>query len=1176
MTERSFQPLASPDEVTLSGTRLIEAGAGTGKTWTVVALVLRLLLERKLAIDEILIVTYTRAATGELRGRIRTRLAEAFEAFVAGQSEDKYLAALLLRHAHEADEAKARLRLALESFDTAAIHTIHGFCQRALAESALAAGQPFERELVPETAELIAAVARDVWRKAMATASPLWAAWLMDKLGGPEALASRVRAHVGRITAQIDAPPSLDCVAAERAYAEVYATARRLWQTEAAEILAWLKAAKLHKNSYPPDKLAARGEALAAWFGREQASLPLPKEAVHFSRSKIQAACTNASPEPTHPFFAAMDELLAAHEKLADAFEDSLRHLARTCLEEARAALEAQKRSSGRQTYDDLLVDLARALQGDGGPALIESLRARYRAALVDEFQDTDLLQLSVFMALFGDETHPLIFVGDPKQAIYAFRGADVFAYLAAREQAQEGYALLGNRRSDEPLIDAVNALFSRPRPFLLDMLPFVPAKAAEQTDRKTLFIDDGLAPLTLWYLPAPKEEQETGKAKAEQWLAKELASELSARAVAGDIARLLRLSQEGRARRNGRPLAGGDIAVLVRTRRQGELVRQQLGRLGIQSVAIGGGSIWQSEEAEELERLLLAVAEPWREGLVRAALATVLLGASAGELAAWSADEAAWSARLERFHDDRRELETRGFAAFWHRLMRREDIVPRLLARPDGERRLTNYRHLAELLQAAEAAQALDATGLARHLAAQRRAPEVEEHQLRLESDEALVRIVTIHAAKGLQYPIVYCPFLWDGRKEDVRRWPVLAHDEGGAWLDFGSPKLEARRRAADLEAAAEELRLAYVALTRAEHRCVLIWGKAKFCERSPLAWLLFGPRETIEAEPRAWLANELEKISAAALIEKLRKWAEPLQGKLAIAPLPEEAAVAPRALPAATPRLEARPFRATIPAPWRIASFSSLVARLAEAEAPDHDAHAPLPALGSEAVLPAPILQEEARPDQPVALEYSSIFAFPRGARAGSCLHALFERCDFRDRSRLGELAAQVLAEFGFAAAWQPVLERLVADVLAVPLLPGLRLADVGLEDRLAELEFTYPLAGGGYMKGFIDLIFRHGGRWFIVDWKSNWLGDTPEDYSRGRLEEAMRTHRYDLQLNIYAAALKRALAAREPGLDWEAAFGGVFYLFVRGMRPGSDHGVYFARPGEAEIAAAEVASC
>ncbi|MDP1956750.1 MAG: PD-(D/E)XK nuclease family protein, partial [Rhodocyclaceae bacterium] len=372
-------------------------------------------------------------------------------------------------------------------------------------------------------------------------------------------------------------------------------------------------------------------------------------------------------------------------------------------------------------------------------------------------------------------------------------------------------------------------------------------------------------------------------------------------------------------------------------------------------------------------------------------------------------------------------------------------------------------------------------------------------------------------------------------------------------ACLDFGSAEIEALRQQADLEEAAEELRLAYVALTRAEHRCVIAWGKVNQCARSPLAWLLFAPRtadDGVVGNPRAQLADRLDQQDEAALQAEIAELADRLKGAMSIASLPVDGAPVVAA-PVATQALMARPFLATIPAPWRISSFSSLAARLGNEEMPDRDAVTVI-----DAVSPAPT--------------FASIHAFPRGTRAGSCLHALLERVDFQSPSAAGLIAAAVLDEFAYAPEWRPVLERLVADVVATPLnADGLCLAQVARSERLIELEFAYPLgAVAGYMKGFIDLVFRHNGRWYIVDYKSNWLGEQAADYAPPRLAEAMRAHRYDLQLRIYAAALKRALHLREPALDWAESFGGVFYLFLRGMGPATQGGVFFTRPDDAEL--------
>jgi exodeoxyribonuclease V beta subunit len=1131
MTERHFTPF----EVELSGMRLIEAGAGTGKTWTLAALVLRLLLEARCPIDKILVVTYTRAATAELAGRIRARIHEALTAFEAGHSNDAYLRALLERFSPA--DAQPRLKLALESFDEAAIFTIHGFCQRALGEMALDVAQPFERELIPDESALLEEVARDAWRREMATASSLWAQTLMTALGGPQGLAAKVLRHLGRAPLEIAKPAPVELSLTEERLLASWQQARALWLSDREALRAWLLDAKLHGKSYPEKKIAAVCDAASAWFAADLPLLPAPAALEWLTRHKLKQGLTQRSPAPEHAFFAAMDALWAAIGDYQAVADTALRAFCADFLLTARSQLAQRKQVRGLQSYDDLLNLFAAALDGAAGGRLIEHLRARFRIALVDEFQDTDLLQLRIFTRIFGTQTHPLIFVGDPKQAIYGFRGADVFAYLRAREQADAIHALLENRRSDRPLLDALNALFARPRPFLLDKLSYEPALAAPQEERTRCVIDDEAAPLTLWLMEPPAGKKQ---------LTKEAGRRMAAEAVAADIARLLNLAAAGRARLGERALCGGDIAVLVRQHREGELVKQALARRGIPSVSGGEGSVWESEEAEELERLLIAIAQPSRETLVRAALASALLGADAAQMAAWRDDDLAWSARLERFHDDHRLLHERGFIAMWRRLMRRENVVARMLARPDGERRLTNYRHLAELLQAAEQRAALDAEGLARFLSEQRRAAVSEEAQLRLESDAHLVRIVTQHAAKGLQYPIVYCPFLWVGREASAD-WPALAHRDGAPVLDFGSPHQDELAAAAAREAAAEELRLAYVALTRAEHRCIVVWGKANQSELSPLAWLLFGPREAVAGEPREWLRQWLANHSET---EVLRSLEAQLAGAFRTLPLPtNDESAAPPIAPAGR-MLAPRPFLGRIAAPWRIFSYSSLVAALDEEAGADYDA---LPAQGAA----------------PAAEHCADIQDFPRGARAGSCLHALFERIDFQQPQSVGDIVAATLDEYGFAPAWRPVLERMVENVLATELHPaGLKLADVPRSATLTEMEFTFPLASqaarAGYMKGFIDLVFCAAGRWYIVDWKSNWL----EDYGPQALAAAMQAHRYDLQLRIYAAALRRALAWRMPHDDWQDAFGGVFYLFLRGMKPGRADGVFFARPTPAEL--------
>ncbi|MBN8265316.1 MAG: PD-(D/E)XK nuclease family protein, partial [Xanthomonadales bacterium] len=660
-----------------------------------------------------------------------------------------------------------------------------------------------------------------------------------------------------------------------------------------------------------------------------------------------------------------------------------------------------------------------------------------------------------------------------------------------------------------------------------------------------------------------------------------------------------------------GKALAPADIAVLVRSHGQGARMRRALASFGVGSVELSQASVFASDDAEELERVLLAIAEPLRERRVKAALSTAAMGRDAAALAALAADEAALLATLDAFARWRETWLARGFGAMLRQWMAEEGVAARLLARADGERRLTNLMHLAELLQ--QEAGSASPEVLLRMLATRRRdGSGGDATQLRLESDRNLVQIVTIHRAKGLEYGIVFCPFLFDGhpgRAEGglMRAW----HDaEGGLVLDYrrdaaGDDDMQDRMR---LERDAESLRLAYVALTRAVHRCYLvvgsyarlIHGKPSYAEagRSLLNWMVAGagmdlaawrrhkmsPAE-IDARWRGLVCSSLCDGQPAMRLVDL-----PDGRGSALAP-PDNAGARPHAL---------RP--PSIPPGWRIGSFSALVSGAThEQAARDHDARA----LHADAIgdLAAPEPGSAGGADEPAGADAMAVSApapddilrFPRGPVAGDCLHAVFERIDFTDPSGWD---AAIEAALGAHPQRLPsgadseqdrarlprMLRRMLGDVLGAPLLAAdhpmgsLTLDKVDPARRLVELGFHLPaprlnaaqcnawLAAsgyraprlafgevGGYLKGFIDLVFEHGGRYWVLDWKSNHLGEQPEDYAPARLEAAMQAHGYHLQHLLYSVALHRHLGRALPGYAYERHFGGVLYLFVRGVRPG-----------------------
>ncbi|MCX7892240.1 MAG: exodeoxyribonuclease V subunit beta [Burkholderiales bacterium] len=1193
MAEPDFAPL---DFATapLAGTVLVEASAGTGKTWTIAALVVRLVLEKRYGeapcrIEEILVLTYTKAATAELRERILARLVEVREGFAAGAAADPVIRHALAVAGDRRDEAIVRLDAAITSFDLAPIHTIHGFCQRALADHAFESAMPFATEIVEDELTFREAAARDFWRRAVAGADPQRAAELVARFKGPGGLLAAAKPALDRPYAEllgVAGEPDLDVARARVAGA--FAAAAAAWPRAKAAVAKAVAGAKLNATSYPPRKLDEWWPMLDAYFAAGDPSGERGKLA-KLVPAELAKGKTKAGTVPEHPFFAlaaAVVEALAALDE-ARAAADTF-FVQRFC-EWCRAETARAKRSRGVQGYDDLLAGLRGALAGEGGEALAAALRSRYRAALIDEFQDTDPVQAEIVRRIWHGQEGPLYFVGDPKQAIYGFRGADVFAYLDARRLARRPALTLDvNQRADAPLLHAVEALFADPASFLIPDIRLVPVRPADRP-RPRFVATDGVQPFTVWHFAGA------------DGLDKKAVRARIAAAVAGDIARLLAQARAGGARieppgGNAKPLAGGDIAVLVGTHDEGDLIRAALARRGIASVTYGADSVFASREAIDMERVLLAVAEPGREAFLRAALVTDFFGLDAAALAALGADGDAWEERVARFRGYHDLAVAGGFVRMWRELAAREGVPARLLAHPDGERRMTNVAHLVELLHRRADEEGLDLAELARFLAHARAAPmrDPDAEQLRLESDEHLVNIVTVHRAKGLEFPVVYCPFLWDGLQRSDRGGSVVFHaaaDGHRTFVDVGSPDRDRHQRIAAEEALAAELRLAYVALTRARHRTTVVWGKLPDAGTSALGWLLHPPAD--RAEPVAAAKEAFKSVDDAAIAARLAALGRAARGAIGVVPLPAEAggASAESGDVVGPPPLAARPAPRRIAHAWRLSSFSGLVSR-GQADGPDHD---PLGAVV------APRRETQSR----------DAFGLPRGVRFGTLLHRVLETLDFRgaDAARIGAAVDRELPRSGIDAAWAPAIVALVADTLATPLdAGGFALAALARERRLDELEFTYPVGGAaaadlariltplrargsrlpeaigplvlaperGFMRGYIDLVFERDGRYCLADYKSNWLGDALADYAPARLDAAMAAAFYDLQYLLYTVALHRFLASRLAGYDYDEHFGGVYYLFVRGMRPerGPASGVWFARPERALVEALDAA--
>ncbi|MBX3641816.1 MAG: exodeoxyribonuclease V subunit beta [Rubrivivax sp.] len=1188
----------------LGGLRLIEASAGTGKTWNLCVLYLRLLLERRLPVREILVVTFTNAATAELRERIRSRIADTLARLrgTGPAGADPFVDPLLARLrgpcAMRDDELMRHLELALHSFDEASILTIHGFCQRALAELPFTAGMPMQLSLLADDGSLRQDVVHDFWRRRIASAalSPELAAHLIDRKFTPARLGELLARRLGKPWAvqrwpdTLDAPPARPDPAALDA---AYAAARALWQAERGAIVeaVWQAQPVMHKTHFTTPALR---RAIESWDQLLAPATP-PLSGAGLPGLELLGAArfkpTKGQTLPVdHAFFASAQALLDRLQSRQAALEPQRLRLLRELLDDGPAALRRAKLEQRVLGFDDMLLNLHDRLAGPGGAALARLLRQRFSAALIDEFQDTDPLQYAIFHALYGGSNAPVFLVGDPKQAIYGFRHADLHTYLQARAEAAAEYTLSQNQRSTRELLDGLNALFgANPQAFMQDGLHYQAVSCGAKP--RTPLHEPAAPPraaLQLWQLPRGDDGQPLPKAEA---MNRALA------ACAAEIARLLSAAAAGEVRLGERPLSAGDIAVLVRSHAQGAAMRRALAALGVGSVELSQASVYDSSDAADVERVLAATLEPQREPLLRAALATQAMGRDAAALQRLDDDEGTLLALMARFAGYRDTWLAQGVGRMLREWMRAEGVAARLLARPDGERRLTNLMHLAECLH--EAAQAHPAPeALLRWLQAQRGQERRDDSvQLRLESDRHLVQVVTIHKSKGLEYPLVFCPVLWDGHPGRPPTGEGLQyHDaEGHAVIDFRAldkAEVDELKRRQALEGAAEAMRLIYVALTRAVHRCTVVVGgytthrgqSHTESTRSRLNWLAAGAG----LSPQAWLSHKLTPQAIDAAWAVLAQAHAPA---LRLDPLPAATGqpLAPQPLPAEPLAALAPP--AHIPAPWWIGSYSSLThGARHDGAAVDHD-----------------LRVAAAADDDAAAVDADDILHFPRGAVAGECLHAVFERIDFGDAAGWQGAVDAVLQRFtpglppGDAALRRRMLLRMLHDVLHTPLAGGLRLADVPRAHTLVELEFHLPSpqlhaealarlmrrlghaqpAFGfgtlrGYLRGFIDLVFEHQGRYFVLDWKSNHLGHTPVDYGAAALERTMAQQGYHLQALIYALALHRHLQQRLPQYRHEQHFGGVLYLFVRGVRPGwtladgRPAGVHLQRPTLAALQA------
>ena len=1443
---RRVEPLHFP----LWGSRLIEASAGTGKTYTIAALYLRLVLghgergtasldaayppdvdmgflegrkppqeatafREALTPPKILVVTFTEAATLELRDRIRARLAEAAAFFrasaeavdagtcldamepgsvpdqdvVGGRSvvnaasagedlavlpkADPFLQGL--RDAYPASQWSERahtLQLAAEWMDESAISTIHGWCNRMLREHAFDSRGLFNQTLSTDTSELLAEACRDYWRN-FCQGLPLEAArvlqgWWAD----PDALQKEVQSLLS----------DLDALSGEgRSPAEAIGEAQQQRRQQLQALKApwregWIDelgrmldagrekpaTSRKGKGGAEPVSEARPEQAFPiGWLNGSKVKTTIQAQWLQLLRDWVddadmakpglsETAMNRLTPDGLrdafgkgvdaqdpalvamleHPALAAMAALPGKLAALPDGRQATLLHAARWI--EARYRRARDQRSE--MSFDDLLRQLAQALASEGGERLAERIRTQFPVAMIDEFQDTDPVQYSIFDRVYRVEKNcpeqALILIGDPKQAIYAFRGADIHTYLRAREATRgRHYTLDTNFRSSKAMVDAVNHVFevAEQRPGgafrfgavsddgdgagAAASLPFLAVKAQ---GRKEIWQDTkypgGAAPaLVAWTMPEDAGNRLNAKSGH---VSKGAYTAHYAEVTAREIARLLQAGAEGQAgfaspmrpdeqhvhagKGDSRRVSGvrpADIAVLVNSGREADAVRKALRAQGIRSVYLSEDeSVYASPVVPPLLRWLQAAAEPANGRLLRAALGTALCGLDALQLERLVHDELHWEERVAQFQRYREIWRSQGVLPMVRHMLQDFGVVPRLLAQ-GGERQLTDLLHLSELLQ--QASTRLEGEhALVRYLQEQRDAPEGEREarRQRLESDDARVRVVTVHKSKGLEYPLVFLPFFCAVRPVEAKDALLRWHDaDGRLRLVQGRSADDQIVAAADAERLGEDLRKLYVALTRARHATWVGLGALENLNRSAAGHLLGLGDESGDGH-RLF----------AALQEKVGQWRDGIApGVVAVeeASLPAEGqddggmtqAALWRSSECASRRDTAWKTPPMLPGQswprWWIASYSALevedvATTLSASGSPsDRGVHGTVVAHGDvERVKPAAgdgwepgrnVAESDAPygdsaltdtwaeqraadavwqrhlvqaaeasalamvdPDLGAGGLGSSVHDFARGPQAGTFLHGLLEwagRQGFaalaKDPARLAEQVRWRLQRMPDWQPWQSLLTDWLVRLLTQPLpldagggdriqgnveealvgagpvpsggtysftLAGLRQYQVEMSFMLAVQDIDLPaldawvrqhtfsgaarpplLPGqlNGMLKGFIDLVFEHDGRFYVLDYKSNWLGASDEAYRVETMQAAVLAHRYELQYLFYLLALHRLLKVRLPDYDYDRHVGGALYLFLRGSGAPS-RGVFAARPPRAVIEALDAA--
>jgi len=1048
--------------VELKGKKIVEASAGTGKTYSIAVIVLRLILSG-VEINKILAVTFTQAATAELKGRIMKFVRLALMHLKGIDVEDDDLCEIkeIVDAFEKKGELLKRVAKAYSSLDELSVFTIHGFCRRILSENAFETGVLFNMELSIDGDAVLTDAVQSFWRK-----------------------------NVPDIPADV-----LGRIENEKWF-------------NIDELKRLVKERLVFKDvRYEPD---------------------IKKDCVSWKEQK--GLFDQTEPDICADLMTLLDKMCAYCNKFID----------------------EERERTGILSFDDLLILLERTLDDKARKKLLVStMKERYCAVLIDEFQDTDPVQYNIFNTFFGNGDHILFYIGDPKQSIYSFRNADIFAYLNAISQMKdEKYSMDVNYRSCSGLVRAVEAVFTKKgdRPFEIEGID-LPKVSAKKSEFNRLSLNgEPCSGIELRFMRSDsfKGYQLGGRSTFKNRKVKtEHAKERAVSDMVFTIIEMLKNNSEYLI--EGKKVEASDIAVLVDTNNDADLVRRNLSAYGVPAVTSSNVSVYLSDEAGDV----LVVAEAMNNPVpsrVKAALLSVFFRKDIGYISDLEHHASVMEGWVFFFSELQQIWADKGFLSAFNRFLNSNDVFETVALQKEGERSLTNIRHLMELIHRFEQEDLSSLQNTVDWLKEKiNDAGQAEEEQLRLESDAQAVNIVTIHRSKGLDYPIVFCPAMWRKSEPSWNSYYLKYHDDKKERvLSFQKSDKDAKEQYR-IENLSENLRLAYVAMTRAKYQCIIYWGNIYGLGSCALANLFHGVKGY----------SDFNKFTDDKMLLDLIDIETQSDGAVKV----KEAINSPfYGLDLSVDNKEmvpARSFDKEIVSNWGITSFSALSSH----------AHG--------ALEDSELFEEKERESQEKTDGADpSILDFPAGAAAGTALHAVFEEIDFKSDNN-AKIISEVLEKYNLRFSQDdedmtPWVEKCINEVLDSPVFDGKTLRDVKPDEILSEMEFFFEVddfqtqeinelfkgkisvlqnTANGFIHGFIDLIFKLDGKYYIVDWKSNKLGDKKEDYTDKAVEDEMKKHNYIFQYMLYTCALDKYLSVNSDGYSFGKDFGGVSYVFLRG---------------------------